>query len=282
MLWKKIRSWRSSKPTEASRAAVPESGEASQTDTPAPLEPEPVAMSTGASLRELPERFLNREISDLALIARVLEESRNTAHPLLERLRFLSISADLLDQFFTVRVSSLRRDIDSGNTGKSPDGLTAPEQLRRVSDRADELTRDIQGAWEQIYAAMTAQGIELADATELTETEGDWLAQHFETHVLPALTPFAIDREHPFPFVPSGGICAIVEITDPQQTILIPLPGVIPRFVQLPGAGVRFVTAETMLEQNCSRLFPGRSVAQFALFQILRDHSPPLYAASGD
>ena len=120
------------------------------------------------------------------------------------------------------------------------------------------------------------------DDAALTAEERSWLARHFAQHVLPALTPFTIDREHPFPFVPSGGICAIVEMTDPHQTLLIPLPGVIPRFVRLPGDDVRIVTAETMLERNAAALFPGREVRHFALFQILRDNELALEERNDD
>ena len=233
-------------------------------------------------LRKSPQRFLNRELSDLALIERVLEESANDAHPLLERLRFLSISADLLDQFFTVRVSSLKRDIDAGQSAKSPDGLTPMEQLRAVSRRADELTTSIQVSWERVDTLLCDQGIRLIPEDDLVADDLDWLTQHFTRHVLPALTPFTIDREHPFPFIPSGGICVVAELDQPAQTLIVPLPQVIPRFVRLPGPEVRFVTTEVMIALNWRTLFPHQALVSHALFQILRDNELALEERSDD
>lgn len=239
-----------------------------------------------ADLSACKTRFLNRELSDLAFISRVLEESGNAKHPLLERLRFLSISADVLDQFYTVRVAKMRRKLERQPNSYGVDGLTPCEELTAIDQAADQLTSQQQEAWLRIRSALDGEGIHLAGHYELHEHEHDFLLKYFKEHVQPVLSLFTIDLEHPFPFIPSGGICIVLELeeekTHEASKLLIPLPHIVPRFVRLPGEELRFASLETMIFLSWHEMFPEHKVTGTGLFQILRDNDLALEERSGD
>jgi len=159
-----------------------------------------------------PERFLNRELSWLQFNWRVLEEAGNTHHPVLERLRFLSISASNLDEFYMVRVAGLRAQVRNGVDRPGMDGLTPARQLEEINEAAAELMNAQQAAWRDVRAAMTADGVELLGADELSRSERAWLRDDFLAHTLPVITPLAIDPAHPFPFIPNLGFAVVLKL----------------------------------------------------------------------
>lgn len=224
-------------------------------------------------LERLPQgngRYNNREISDLQFIERVVEEAHNPAHPLLERLRFLAISASVLDQFYSVRIAKLRRAAKKLDAYITPDGMTPIAQLHVVSERARTLMGTQQAAWLEMRQLLHAEDIRILEPRELDVDAITWLHHFFTSHVAPILTPVTIDEEHPFPFIASGGICTILEFAD--RHILIPLPGALPRFIQLPGEPIRFTRLETLIFRFSADLFPHDSLRSQGVFQILRDN----------
>ena len=232
------------------------------TDLAAATQPEPLLPGDG--------RFNNREISDLQFIERVVEEAHNAAHPLLERLRFLAISASVLDQFYSVRIAKLRRAAKKLDAYLTPDGMTPIQQLQVVSERARRLMDTQQTTWAEIRDLLSAADIRILEPVELDVDAITWLHHFFKSHVAPVLTPVTIDEEHPFPFITSGGICTILEFAD--RHILIPLPDALPRFVQLPGVHIRFTRLETLIFRFSSDLFPHDNLRSHGVFQILRDN----------
>jgi polyphosphate kinase len=220
-------------------------------------------------------RYFNRELSWLAFNRRVLEESQNRAHPLLERLRFLSISGNNLDEFFMVRVAGLKgqqlQDIDE----RSVDGLTVGQQLTAISADADALMASQQAIWESIREELDAAGIVVLDQNEVEGESADWLEKHFRQQIFPVLTPQALDPAHPFPFIPNQGLNIIFDLkrvsdNEPIRELVM-IPTTMPRFVRLPGDTAQFIALESILRRFTGILFPGYVVEAAGAFRIIRD-----------
>ena len=226
-----------------------------------------------------PGRFMNRELSWLGFNLRVLEEARNKNHPLLERLRFLSISGNNLDEFFMVRVAGLAGQIREGVTEISQDGLTAQEQLDRIHLLAQELMDEQDVRWLALREELKDNGVVIVDPDQLNSKERKWLDQQFLDQILPVVTPIAIDPAHPFPFIPNRGFIIAVHLNrrddDETMNALLPIPHQLERFIRLPGGGgkkpVRFISIENMLTVFIPRLFPGYDMVSKGVFRILRD-----------
>lgn len=222
-----------------------------------------------------PDRYLNRELSWLAFNSRVLEEAMNPAHPLLERLRFLSISGNNLDEFMMVRVAGLRGQVDEGIETPSPDGLPPAQQLARLAQAADALMRQQQQTFGTLRKALSAADFAILDQQDLTAEEAEWLEAHFLSQIFPVLTPQAIDPAHPFPFIPNKGFSLVFEmrrLVDREKMLaLLMLPPMLPRFVRLPGASARYVALEQVLTRFFPIIFPGYDVLGQGAFRIIRD-----------
>ncbi|MFZ5742894.1 MAG: RNA degradosome polyphosphate kinase [Pseudomonadota bacterium] len=222
-----------------------------------------------------PERFFNRELSWLSFNQRVLAEACNPDYPLLERLRFLSISGSNLDEFMMVRVAGLagqlRRQIDE----VSIDGLTAAQQLSAVRDAVRELEAAQQEVWHELRALLAAEGITLADGQKLAGPQARWLRDYFVEHILPVITPQAIDPAHPFPFVANQGmgiLFPLVRASDGAAVMeMVLIPQALPRFIRLPGPDAAYIGIEDLLCRNAALLFPGFRVQGHGVFRVLRD-----------
>jgi polyphosphate kinase len=215
------------------------------------------------------ERLFNREVSDLQFIERVMDESDNKDQPLFERVRFLAIAADVLDQFFAVRVAKMRRSAARKDGYMTPDGLTPNQQLTLVTQKANGMLSRLQSGWQNLKLELSQNDIHFPGLAELSRDEKEWLSGYFRSHFLHVLTPFTIDEEHPFPFIPSGGLCAILELS--SGYILLPLPANMPRFLALPGS-YRFVNVDLLIQLCWHDVIPGEELRSYGIFQILRDN----------
>ncbi len=257
-------------PTKAAKTPRPASAE--KASEPSETQEKPAVAPIAP---DSPERFFNREISWLAFNTRVMEEVHNTNHPLLERLRFLSISANNLDEFYMVRVAGLRGQIRAGIETQSQDGLTPTQQLQKVNETAQELMRAQNKCWRELRAELKEAGIWVMDAEDIGPDERDWLESYFLQYVFPVLTPLAVDPAHPFPFIPNMGFVQVLQLhrsaDHEDMNALLPLPRQVGRFIRLPGDDIRFVPLETLVTLFLDQLFPGYEVRGLGQFRIIRD-----------
>ena len=238
--------------------------------------------SLSMDLMRSPDRFFNRELSWLAFNRRVLAESRNPRHPLLERLRFLSISANNLDEFYMVRVAGLKAQVREGVRSLSQDGLTPAEQLDRINAEAEDLMADQQTQWRDLSGELSAHGLTLVSKSDLSAEDQAALEDAFQTRLFPILTPLAIDPAHPFPFIPNLAFSLVfkLRLKSERRTLyaLVPIPAQVARFWELPAqssgrrrAERRFVNLESLVALFVDRLFPGSKVEASGVFRLIRD-----------
>ncbi|OUI91968.1 polyphosphate kinase [Acetobacter persici] len=231
---------------------------------------------------EMPERFINRELSWLAFNQRVVEEADNPRNPLLERLRFLSISASNLDEFYSVRVAGLVGQVREGLVALSPDGLTPAQQLDAVRERCAQLLREQQRIWVELRGLLAEEGVVLCEPADLDEADRTWLHACFMDRVFPVLTPLAVDPAHPLPFIPNMGLALglrllLAENGTFAMNALILLPAQVERFIRLPGKegaennAVRFIRLEDLITLCMDQLFPGLVVGESGMLRVVRD-----------
>ena len=226
-----------------------------------------------------PARFINRELSWLAFNTRVLEEAANPRHPLLERLRFVAISASNLDEFYSVRVAGLVGQERAGVARLSSDGLTPARALAAIHTEAQALIQGQQTAWRELRGLLEAAGIVVCEPDQLTAADRAWLDTWFMDRIFPVLTPLAVDPAHPFPFIANLALCMVLKLMREEDggtmRALLPLPPQVERFIRLPAeakdAPIRFVMLEDLIRLFLDRLFPGFVPAETGLFRLIRD-----------
>ncbi len=248
-------------------------------DETAPLKEETTSIATSSS--DVPAiagdgvRFLNRELSWLAFNARVIEEAENEAHPLLERLRFLSISAANLDEFFMVRVAGIKGQIRAGITQASDDGLSPAQQIEAIQKHAQKLMHEQHAVWGILRKQLGENGIEVMNRRDVSEEDMVWLEQQFMETMFPVLTPLAVDPAHPFPFIPNFGFSLVVllenEEEDEPLRALLPIPSQLERYVRLPGPAVRFLALEDWVLLFINKFFPDFELIENGAFRVIRD-----------
>lgn len=237
-----------------------------------PLPPQPAAIGL-----DEPSRFINRELSWLAFNERVLEEAANPRHPLLERLRFVAISASNLDEFYSVRVAGLVGQEREGVTRQSPDGMSVQQQLAAIHERAQALIGAQQQAWRDLRGPLAEAEVMLVEPGTLSEAEREWLDTLFMERVFPVVTPLAVDPAHPFPFIPNMALCMALKLVREEDggtmRALLPIPPQLDRFIRLPAGGrmLRFLLLEDLIALSLKRLFPGFIAAEQGLFRLIRD-----------
>lgn len=253
--------------------------------------PQPKVPLAQEGTPEGPDRFYNRELSWLQFNRRVLEEAQNKHHPLLERLRFLSISASNLDEFYMVRVAGVYGQVSAGVQTLSQDGLTPAQQLRAINRFAAGLVADKQACWREIREEMSRTGIHILEPKDLNAEERSWLRRMFLTHIFPILTPIAVDPAHPFPFILNRGLVVVVELQHANNgrimNGLIPIPGQLERFIRLGGPDgngheLRFIRVETLISLFIEELFSGFQFKSQGAFRVLRDSDIELQEEAED
>jgi polyphosphate kinase len=242
--------------------------------------PLPKAAQSQETPPEGPARFYNRELSWLQFNRRVLLEAQNECHPLLERLRFLSISASNLDEFYMVRVAGVYGQVSAGVQTLSQDGLTPAQQLRAINRFAAGLVDDKQACWRQLREELAQAGIHILEPKDLSAEDCSWLRRLFLAHIFPILTPIAADPAHPFPFILNKGLVIVVELQRESDgkimNGLIPIPGQLERFIRLGGPDgegpeLRFIRVETLIGLFIEELFSGFQIKSQGAFRVLRD-----------
>jgi len=233
-----------------------------------------------AELRNSPARFVNREVSWLQFNMRVLEEAGNLNHPLLERLRFVSISANNLDEFFMVRVAGLKGQLRAGMTKPSDDGLTPKEQLDDINTLTQHLQLEQQDYWQSIREELFAANVVIHEADDLSPEQRRYLERLFREEIFPVLTPIAVDPAHPFPFIPNLGFALAFQLQRPnssqQLTALVRIPANLDRFIALPASlvlegRIEVVAVETLIKIFFHKMFPGYEVIGSGAFRVIRD-----------
>src|SRR6476620_4331374 len=216
--------------------------------------------------------YLNRELSWLEFNARVLHEARDERNPLLERVKFLAISAGNLDECFQVRVAVLRQQVEAGKVARSPDGRTAEEQLAAARARVLELVADHSAIYVSVRRALAAEGIELVDSAAIPEHH-EALRQRFLDEIFPVLTPLAVDPGHPFPYISTLSLSIAVGLRDPatgeRGFARVKVPQILPRLLEVDKA--KFVLLDQVIEENLDALFSGMEVLEHHLFRVTRN-----------
>jgi polyphosphate kinase len=236
------------------------------------------------------ERYLNRELSWLKFNERVLEEAQNVAHPLLERLRFLSISASNLDEFFMVRYAGLREQERAGIQKRSLEGRTPAQQVVEIEREVTDLMTEQQECWKSLRTEMAGESIEILNIPDLKKADAAWLKAHFDSHIFPILTPQAVDPAHPFPFIPNLGFAVAFKLNPnkgagEQMVGLVPMPAFSKRFIRLPDRKsglLRFVRLESVITEFQQMLFPGFKATGHCVFRIVRDSDIEIEEESED
>lgn len=234
--------------------------------------------STGSqptSIGEARTRYFNREISWLSFNERVLAEASNAAYPPLERLRFLSISGSNLDEFMMIRVAGLAAQVRGQVPKLSIDGLPPSQQLTAIHAKVRELEQSQQAILQDLVPLLADCGIHLTMADAIDPAAEDWLRQYFLDHLVPVITPQAIDPAHPFPFVANQGIGTLFTLTriDDGSTLveMVLIPNAIPRLVRVPGERPSYIAVEQVISRYASLLFPGFRIDGHDTFRVLRD-----------
>ena len=222
-----------------------------------------------------PRRYINRELSWLKFNRRVLEEAFNASHPLLERLRFLTISASNLDEFYMVRVAGLKAQVATGASSESPDQMTPAQQLQHIDESIALLRQGQQSCLEELLGLLEKEGIQLVLPDHLNEFERGWLSKRFQEQIFPVLSPLAVDPAHPFPFIPNLGFSLALGLENESDgsymTALVILPNQLPRFIHLPGHTNRFISLVRVVLMYLDQLFPGFKVLAKGVFRVIRD-----------
>jgi polyphosphate kinase len=244
----------------------------------------PLAAAPTATPADSPSRFINRELSWLAFNTRVLEEAANPRHPLLERLRFVAISASNLDEFYSVRVAGLIGQERAGIATPSADGMTPGQALAAIHQETKVLLAAQQDTWRELRGLLAEAGLRVCDEAELTTEDRAWLDGYFMDRIFPVLTPLAVDPAHPFPFIANLALCMVLKLVREEDggtmRALLPLPPQVERFIRLPTqAGmpgterpaIRFVMLDELIVLFLDRLFPGFIRAEHGLFRLIRD-----------
>ena len=225
--------------------------------------------------KAVPGRFINRELSWLAFNERVLEESMDRNHPLLERVRFLSISASNLDEFYMVRVAGLKAQVEEGVVVVSQDMLTPEQQLKAIHERVARLMDEQQRIWRGLLIELDKAGIHVLEVADLSDSDREWLRERFINEIFPILTPLAVDPAHPFPFIPNLAMALALRLHSPEDheelDALVVLPSRHERFIRLPGRKSRFVRLEAAVRAHFDLLFPGFQVVASGAFRVIRD-----------
>ena len=224
------------------------------------------------------ELFFNRELSWVAFNRRVMELAQDPTVPLLERVRFLSIAVDNLDEFLMVRIAGLKAQKQLNPTRAAMDGRTPQEQLEILSGSTHNMMDELQDSWSSLRSEIADIGINIYKPEQLDEADIKALSDIFERDIFPILTPLTVDPAHPFPFLPNKELSLILRLVDPgtdeHLDAIVPMPSVLPRFIKLPdreGEVARYVALERVIIANLMSLFPPFELRDFSTFRVIRD-----------